>query len=179
MASAYYGLNAWLPDAYTERGWSEGSAGLLLAMMNLTAIPASFVIPYLSDRTGRRSPFLLGLSVCFITGAVVLVAIPGIAYAGALLAGIAQGGLFAMVMTLPLDFERTPARVGALVAMMLGLGYTIGAAAPFYLGAVRDATGSFNAVLWLAAAFLAAQFFVLLALTRRHPSGRRPAAVEA
>ena len=56
--------------------------------------------------------------------------------------------------------------------MMLGLGYTIGAAAPFYLGAVRDATGSFNAVLWLAAAFLAGQFFVLLALTRRHPSRR-------
>ena len=141
MASAYYGLNAWLPDAYTERGWSEGSAGLLLAMMNLTAIPASFVIPYLSDRTGRRSPFLLGLSVCFITGAIVLVAIPGIAYAGALLAGIAQGGLFAMVMTLPLDFERTPARVGALVAMMLGLGYTIGAAAPFYLGARAGCDG--------------------------------------
>ena len=45
MASAYYGLNAWLPDAYTERGWSDGEAGLLLAMMNLTAIPASFVIP--------------------------------------------------------------------------------------------------------------------------------------
>ena len=71
-------------------------------------------------------------------------------------------------MTLPLDFERTPERVGALVAMMLGLGYTIGATAPFVLGAVRDATGSFDAVLWLAAGFLAAQFFVLLALTRRH-----------
>ena len=77
-------------------------------MMNLTAIPASFVVPYLSDRTGRRSPFLLGLSVFFITGTVVLVAVPSLAYFGALLAGIAQGGLFAMVMTLPLDFERTP-----------------------------------------------------------------------
>jgi CP family cyanate transporter-like MFS transporter len=173
MASSYYGLNAWLPDAYTERGWSESSAGLLLAMMNLTAIPASFVIPYLSDRTGRRSPFLLGLSVCFITGTIMLVAVPGLAYAGALLAGIAQGGLFALVMTLPLDFERTPKKVGALVAMMLGLGYTIGATSPFILGAVRDATGSFNAVLWLAAAFLTAQFFALLALTRRHPSERR------
>ena len=75
MSSAYYGLNAWLPDAYTERGWSEGSAGLLLATMNLTAIPASFVIPYLSDRTGRRSPFLLGLSGFFITGTVMLVAV--------------------------------------------------------------------------------------------------------
>jgi len=173
MASAYYGLNAWLPDAYAEHGWSDRSAGLLLAMMNLTAIPASFLIPYASDRTGRRSPFLLGLSLCFITGAVVLVAFPGIAYAGALLAGIAQGGLFALVMTLPLDFERTPKHVGALVAMMLGLGYTIGAIAPFLLGAVRDATGSFDAVLWLAAGFLAVQFFLLLALTRRHPSEAR------
>ena len=114
--------------------------GVLLATMNLTAIPASFVVPWLSDRTGRRSPFLLGLSLCFVAGAVVLVAAPGLAYAGALTAGIAQGGLFALVMTLPLDFERTPKRVGALVAMMLGLGYTIGAASPFVLGAIRDAT---------------------------------------
>ena len=166
MGSAYYGLNAWLPDAYHERGWTAGEAGVLLAMMNLTAIPASFVVPWLSDRTGRRSPFLLGLSLFFITGATVLVATPGLAYAGALLAGIAQGGLFALVMTLPLDFERTPERVGALVAMMLGLGYTIAATSPFLLGAIRDATGSFDAVLWVAAGFLMAQFFALLALVR-------------
>jgi len=167
MGSSYYGLNAWLPDAYNERGWSDGEAGVLLAMMNLTAIPASFVIPWLSDRTARRGPFLLGLSGCFITGAVILAGVPGIAYAGALLAGIAQGGVFALVMTLPLDFERTPKKVGALVAMMLGLGYTISATSPFILGAVRDATGSFDAVLWVAAGFLVAQFFALLALVRK------------
>ena len=56
MGSAYYGLNAWLPDAYTERGWSDRSAGLLLAMMNLTAIPASFLIPWLSDRDRAAQP---------------------------------------------------------------------------------------------------------------------------
>jgi CP family cyanate transporter-like MFS transporter len=139
-------------------------------MMNLTAIPSSFLVPWLSDRTGRRSPFLLGLSVFFVTGTTVLVAAPGLAYAGALLAGIAQGGLFALVMTLPLDFERTPERVGALVAMMLGLGYTIAATSPFLLGAIRDATGSFDAVLWVAAGFLMAQFFALLALVRMHGS---------
>ncbi|MGZ8688124.1 MAG: MFS transporter [Gaiellaceae bacterium] len=166
MGMAYYGLNAWLPDAYSERGWSDGEAGVLLAMMNLTAIPASFVVPWLSDRAGRRNPFLLGLSLCFITGTVVLVAAPALAYGGALVAGIAQGGLFALVMTLPLDFERTPKRVGALVAMMLGLGYTIAAASPFLLGAIRDATGSFDAVVWAAAGFLMAQFFALLALIR-------------
>ncbi len=168
MAMAYYGLNAWLPDAYAERGWTAGEAGVLLAAMNLTAIPSSFLVPWASDRTGKRTPFLLGLSLLFITGATMLVATPSFAYAGALLAGVSQGGLFALVMTLPLDFERTPEKVGALVAMMLGLGYTIAATSPFLLGAIRDATGSFDAVLWVAAGFLLAQFFVLFALTRRH-----------
>jgi MFS transporter, CP family, cyanate transporter len=172
MGSAYYGLNAWLPDAYHERGWTAGEAGLLLAMMNLTAIFSSFVVPWLSDRTGRRSPFLLGLSLGFMTGATILVAAPGLAYFGVLLAGIAQGGLFSLVLTLPLDFERTPERVGALVAMMLGLGYTIAATSPFLLGAIRDATGSFDAVLWVAASFLMAQFFAILALVHLHPGMR-------
>ena len=50
MASTYYGINAWLPDSYVERGWSTQSAGSLLAVLNLVAIPAAFVIPWLSDR---------------------------------------------------------------------------------------------------------------------------------
>ena len=103
----------------------------------------------------------------------MLVAFPGIAYAGALLAGVAQGGLFALVMTLPLDFEQTPKRVGALVAMMLGLGYTIGAtvALPPRCGARRD--GLLRRGALARGGFLVAQFFALLALTRRHPSRSR------
>ena len=57
--------------------------------------------------------------------------------------------MFALVMTLPLDLEQRRERVGALVAMMLGLGYTTAAISPFVLGAVRDVTGSFDAVLWV------------------------------
>ncbi len=152
MGSAYYGLNAWLPDAYGERGWSDGAAGLLLAAMNLTAIPSSFLIPWLSDRRGGRRPWLAGVTVFFAVGAIGLVALPGAAYLWALLAGIAQGGAFALVMTLPLDFEPTRARVGALVGLMLGGGYSIAAISPFVLGVVRDVTGSFDAVLWVCAA---------------------------
>jgi CP family cyanate transporter-like MFS transporter len=154
MASAYYGLNAWLPDAYTEQGWTDAEAGLLLATMNLTAIPASFLIPWLSDRHGGRRPWLIALSFVFLTGTVGLVAFPGLAYGWALLSGISQGGMFALVMTLPLDFEHDRGRVGGLVGMMLGLGYTIAAVSPFVLGAVRDVTGSFDAVLWTCVVFL-------------------------
>ncbi len=165
MGCGYYGLNAWLPDAYGERGWSDESAGLLLAAMNLTAIPSSFVVPWLSDRRGGRRPWLLAMSLVFATGAVGLVALPAAAFGWALLAGISQGGMFALVMTLPLDLESSRERIGALVAMMLGLGYTTAALSPFVLGAVRDLTGSFDAVLWTCAAFLV----VLVVLVRCLP----------
>ncbi len=166
MAMSYYGLNAWLPDAYTERGWTDAEAGLLLAMMNLTAIPASFVVPWLSERHGGRRPFLVGMSVVFVTGAFGLVAAPGLAYGWGLLAGISQGGMFALVMMLPLDLEQRPERVAALVGMMLGLGYTIGATGPFVLGAVRDATGSFDGPLWLVVGLLCALVVAVWALPR-------------
>lgn len=166
MGSAYYGLNAWLPAAYGERGWSDTEAGILLAMMSVTAIPSSFLVPWLSDRRGGRRPYLLAMSLVFLSGAAVLVAVPALAYAGGLLAGVAQGGMFALVMTLPLDFEERPERVGALVAMMLGLGYTLAALSPFLLGAVRDATGSFDVVLWVAVSFLGGLFLAVLSLPR-------------
>jgi CP family cyanate transporter-like MFS transporter len=170
MGSAYYGLNAWLPDAYGERGWSDESAGILLAAMNVTAIPASFVVPWLSDRYGGRRPWLGVMSLVFVTGGIGLVAFPAAGYAWALLAGIAQGGMFALVMTLPLDLERTPERVGALVGMMLGLGYTTAAVSPFVLGAVRDVTGSFEAVLWVCAGFLGALVVLVRLLPRPQPA---------
>ena len=74
--------------------------------------------------------------------------------------------MFALVLTLPLDLEHEAARVGALVGMMLGLGYTIGAASPFVLGAVRDLTGSFTTSLWLLAGFSALLLATVAALPR-------------
>ena len=49
MSSVFYGLNAWLPDAYVERGWSEASAGGLLAVLNTVTIPCG-----LPGRVGGR-----------------------------------------------------------------------------------------------------------------------------
>src|SRR2546427_310268 len=39
LAGAFFGLNAWLPDAYVEHGWSEASAGSLIGVLNLVQIP--------------------------------------------------------------------------------------------------------------------------------------------
>jgi CP family cyanate transporter-like MFS transporter len=76
--------------------------------------------------------------------------------------------MFALVLTLPLDLEDEPRRVGALVGMMLGVGYTIGAVSPFVLGAIRDATGSFATSLWIITAFSGLLVAAAAALPREH-----------
>ena len=74
--------------------------------------------------------------------------------------------MFALVMTLPLDLEQRSDRVGGLVGLMLGFGYTLSATSPFLLGAVRDATESFDAVLWVVVGLLAALAAAVYALPR-------------
>ena len=166
MGSVYYGLNAWLADAYSERGWSDTSTGVLVAMMNIAAIPCSFLVPWLSERYGGRIRWLSIMSVVFFAGSLGLVEAPAGAYGWSLLAGTAQGGMFALVMTLPLDLEHDRARLGSLVAMMLGGGYMLAATAPFVLGAVRDSTGSFTAVLRCVVGFCVLLFLVIRAVAR-------------
>ena len=167
MSSTYYGINAWLPDSYVERGWSTQSAGSLLAVLNFVAIPAAFLVPWLSDRVWTRRTWLLAMATTFLVGTIGIVLAPAGAYLWVIALGIASGGMFSLVLTVPLDLEHDPARVGALVGMMLGLGYTIGALSPFLLGAVRDATGSFTASLWLIALFSAFLFGTIAALPTR------------
>ena len=149
MATVFYGLNSWLPDAYVEHGWSEGSAGGLIALLNGVSVPAAVVVPWLSDRLGSRRAYLSaasGLLTISLLGAI-LVRDGGWFWAAGM--GIALGTQFPLVMTLPLDAAHRPAEVGAVAALMLGAGYSLGALSPLVLGAFRDLTGSFGTSLWL------------------------------
>ena len=58
--------------------------------------------------------------------------------------------------------------------MMLGIGYSVAAVSPFVLGAVRDVTGSFDAVLWVCVALLALLTLFVSALPR--PAAREASA---
>jgi CP family cyanate transporter-like MFS transporter len=163
LATGFYGLNSWLPDSYVERGWSDGSAGALLAVLNIAAIPGGLAIAALADRHGSRRFYLVLLAGIQVGSMLGVLLLPGGGWVWVTLFGLANGGLFSLIMTLPLDVADDPARVGAAAAMMLGVGYTLGALSPFVLGVVRDATGTFTGSLWLILGTIAA--FMLLAAT--------------
>ncbi len=165
MAVMYYGVNAWLPDTYVEHGWSKARAAWLVAILNLTALPCTIAFSWLADKVGSRRFYLVGGGAL---GSIALLGIllwPDAGFLWAVIFGISAGVMFPLVMTLPLDVADDPGLVGAVAGMMLGVGYGLGAFSPLVLGAIRDASGSFQAAMWAVAAVTITVSFLCLALT--------------
>ena len=149
QSALYYGVIAWLPNVYVERGWSPADAGALLAVVNGVGLVATLGVPLLADRVGTRRVQLTIPTVACIVGFAGVLMLPEAAILWAVVLGLALGGIFPLVLTLPLDVAHAPAAVGSASAFMLLGGYVISSAAPIVLGAARDITGTFEASLLL------------------------------
>jgi CP family cyanate transporter-like MFS transporter len=167
----YYGLVAWMPDSFQERGWSDATAGALLAVMSVAALPSGLIVPYLADRGGSRRQWLTLTAGMLLVATIGVATLPGGGWVWAALAGFGIGATFPLSLTLPLDVAHEPAETGAVVGLMLGAGYTITALGPLALGAIRDLTGSFSASLWVLVAVACAFVASVLPLS---PERLRP-----
>jgi CP family cyanate transporter-like MFS transporter len=157
----FYGFNAWLAEAYVDRGWSQTAAGGLVALMNGLALVVGVWTALVADRRGSRRVYLVSASALAVAGSSLLAANVGGAWAWAAVLGGALGVLFTSVMTLPLDAAHGRAEVAALSTLMLGVGYMVSSLAPTVLGWVRDRTGTFTVPFTL----LAIDAALLLVLT--------------
>jgi CP family cyanate transporter-like MFS transporter len=165
MSATYYGLNSWLPDVYVERGWSEGKAGALLAVLNATQIVAGLAVAFLADRMWSRRTWMMGCAGLGFLSLLGVILLPGAGFLWAFLIGATVGPLFSLTMALPLDAGHGPAEVAAYTGLMLGAGYSLSAMSPLVLGAIRDASSGFGVVLWVLVGLTAALFVVDSSLT--------------
>jgi CP family cyanate transporter-like MFS transporter len=170
-SAVYYGLVAWIPDVYIERGWSDTSAGAVLAVMGVASVPAALLVPWLADRMGSRRGWMWFAAGCLTVCTLGFAAIPGGAFAWACFGGVALGTIFPICLTMCLDVARGPADAGAAAALMFLAGYPIAALGPLVAGALRDLTGQFDASLWALVALAALTAAVLAPLT---PARLRP-----
>ena len=165
MSAVYYGLNAWLPDVYIERGWSEGKAGALLAVLNGTQIVAGLTIAWLADRMWSRRTWMSGCAGLGVVALLGVILLPDAGFLWAAMLGATIGPLFSLTMALPVDIGRGPAEVAAYTGLMLGAGYTLSAISPLVLGAIRDASSGFGVVLWVLVGLATALFAVDSSIT--------------
>ena len=176
----YYGTISWLPDVYIERGWSETSAGSLVAVLHLVGLAVGILVPWAADRVGTRRGQMATVALFGLVGFLGVVALPDAAWLWAVLLGIGLGGIFPLTLTLPVDVAGEPAEVGAVAALMLLGGYLISGTGPVLLGLVRDATGDFGASMLLLVALNIVLVLACLALSpSRLRRGVQPASSRA
>ena len=156
VSTTYYGIGAWLSDAFVEHGWSEARAGSLTGVLNIAALGGTLLLAFAGDRVGSRRVYLVGGLSLVLGGLLLAIAAPDAGILAALLMGFGIGLGFSLSMGLPVDVAHDGASVAATTGMMLLVAYTIAAASPVGLGAVRDLTGGYAAVLWVLVATAAA-----------------------
>lgn len=165
------GLQFWLPTfIVVEKGYSLQVSGLVVALGAVVTAPANFFGGYLSDRL--RNPLLvIGVSL-----AMLAITTFTLVYANSLiflLAVITVNGIFVQLYFGPL-FNVPIQRFGTEAAgLMNGFGNFFanlgGFTFAYTLGALKDATGSFNVGLYALAGFCLCGLACTLALSRSAP----------
>ena len=187
LIAFYYGLNmisllaviTLLPITLEERGVAK--SGEMVGIMMGATVVFNILGGMLSDRVGKRKPFLLICAVIFglcvlgfanFTGTALLVVL--------IIAGAAMGTIAPVLMSVPVEMERIgTALAGSAVGFIFMLGNTGGFVGPVVAGRLMDMSdSSLPGFIFIAAALiLSAVFIIPMKETgRKRKPGEAPAA---
>lgn len=155
LSILFYGVVAWLPLAFQERGWDVSPAGALLTWITLSGLGATLITPWLTrGRWGARGA-AVGTATLSLLGMLGICVLPDLAVLWSVMLGFGIGVVFTIALAVPLAISRDPSEAGQVSSLMLLVGYLFAAAGPVGLGAIRDAIGSFTGGLWVLVAVTA------------------------
>jgi CP family cyanate transporter-like MFS transporter len=144
QATQAYVIIGWSAQYLRDAGLSAATAGLLLGVNTVVAIPLNAVVPTLTVRPRVQWPLLLGFMACYAVGWIGLWTAPLAApWLWMVLLGLGLG-TFAMVLTLIPLRARTAETTAALSTVSQGWGYLIAGAGPLLVGVLRGATGGYT-----------------------------------
>jgi len=142
----FYALLAWMPSIFQAHGLSSTTAGLLLGLSGIMAVPAALLIPMIAARVHEQGTIAIVTAVVTLVGyAGLLLAPAGAPELWAVLIGFGQGASFPLALTMIVLRSGSAQLTSALSTHVQGGGYLLAAAGPFLFGALHDATGSWTA----------------------------------
>jgi MFS transporter, CP family, cyanate transporter len=143
----YYVLITWLPSIETSAGVSEGAAGIHQTLLNAFAIAGSITCSTAITRLRDQRAPAVGAAALFAITVIGIMAAPRLSAIWSCIGGFAGGT--SIVLALSFFGLRTQNHrdAAALSGMAQCVGYLIAAAGPLAIGALHDATGSWNTAL--------------------------------
>lgn len=146
----FFTLIAWLPDMLISRGLTEVQAGVVLSLMQLIGLFASFMAPIVGVKFKDQVPLALSLGGLYFIGFSSLFSHTlWVNYLGLSLVGIATGASLSfayMVIGLRTQSESTTA---SLSGMAQSTGYYLAALGPLLFGLAFDLFGNWDMLIYL------------------------------
>lgn len=120
-----------LPEVFIDSGVSKSTAGLLVGLMSLIAVPISICVSPLAARSSSQSPWIVGLGTIGVAGVIGPLIDPG---AAPLLWSILVGlglSVFSLALTVIALRARATEDTAQLSGMAQGFGYLLAGLGPF------------------------------------------------
>ena len=142
----FYCFIAWLPTIMQAKGFSLDTSGFFTSLFILIGIPATFIVPIISEREGDECVinvvtgllFTVGMALILISSDPVVLTIANIC------AGLGVGACFSQSMAL-FGLRTKDARdASSLSGLSQSIGYLFAAIGPACTGWICDVTGSWT-----------------------------------
>ena len=140
----FYSFTAWLPALLTDQGYSRASAGTVLALGQLAGLVGSLVVPMVAARYADQRAATFVVIAVSVAGLVGLLATDRWAALWSMLLGFGPGASISLAVLFMVLRSRTAAQTGQVSGMSQSIGYILAAFGPIAVGALHDATGSWN-----------------------------------
>ncbi|MDX6723845.1 MAG: transporter, family, cyanate transporter [Solirubrobacteraceae bacterium] len=145
MSLCYYAPLSWLPAIERDRGIDAQTAGLLLSVMNLVALPTNLLAPVFAHRMrDQRAVAGIGCALVIVGVAGILLAPASTALIWVIVLGVGQGATLPvalLIIVMRAGDDETAAR---LSTMAQGVGYLLAAAGPLVMGLLHAWTGGWS-----------------------------------
>jgi MFS transporter, CP family, cyanate transporter len=140
----FYATLSWLPTIAESHGLSATHAGWLLSLASFAGMVGALIAPSFERRIPRASvavALCIGASAAGYTGLLVA---PGLIFVWCIVFGFGQGAPLALALGYIVGRAPDSHHAAHLSTMAQSVGYLIASAAPFAMGALHGATGSWN-----------------------------------
>ena len=148
----FYTILTWLPQILIDHGISQNISSVLLGIMQLAAVPMSYLIPIMAGKRTKQTPLMIMTAGLFLLGLGSLM-IPTTSTAlgilSCVLLGFATNSGFNMSMILFSLKSRNLSETVAVSGMAQSMGYLIAAVGPLVAGMIYSGLQDWHLVLSL------------------------------
>ncbi len=164
-----YVMMGWLPLVFIDNGVSKATAGLLVGLTSLIAVPISIFIAPLAARSRSQSAWIIALGVIGFGGVIGLLVAPAAApLLWSILVGLGMS-VFSLALTVIALRARTTEDTAQLSGMAQGFGYLLAGVGPFLFGILHDVTHGWTVpLIMVMVVYLAQMTFGALAGRNRY-----------